>query len=112
MAKHYSTASTLSAGILAFLVVCAANISQPRATSAQEKSEFTVVLVDAGNNKLEVLKELRALAALSLKEAKDLVDGETKTIKGRITKDDAARIKIGLEKLGAKVEVIAMSPGQ
>jgi len=72
---------------------------------AEEKSEFTVVLVSAGEKKIEVIKEVRALTGLGLKEAKDLVEGAPKTVKESVAKDEAAKIKATLEKVGAKVEL-------
>ena len=70
---------------------------------AEEKTEFTVVLTDAGANKINVIKEVRALTGLGLKEAKDLVEGAPKTVKEGVTKDDADKMKKQLEAAGAKV---------
>ena len=75
------------------------------AAAAEEKTEFTVVLAGAGEKKIEVIKEVRALTGLGLKEAKDLVEGAPKTVKDGASKDDAAKIKAQLEKVGAKVEL-------
>jgi len=75
------------------------------AAAAEEKTEFTVVLASAGDKKIEVIKEVRALTGLGLKEAKDLVEGAPKTIKESVTKDEANKIKATLEKVGAKVEL-------
>jgi large subunit ribosomal protein L7/L12 len=75
------------------------------AAAAEEKTEFTVVLVAAGDKKIEVIKEVRALTGLGLKEAKDLVEGAPKTVKEGVSKDDAAKMKATLEKVGAKVEL-------
>ena len=75
------------------------------AAAAEEKTEFTVVLAGAGEKKIEVIKEVRALTGLGLKEAKDLVEGAPKTVKEGVTKDEAAKIKATLEKVGAKVEL-------
>ncbi len=75
------------------------------AAAAEEKTEFTVVLVAAGEKKIEVIKEVRALTGLGLKEAKDLVEGAPKTVKEGVAKDEAAKIKATLEKVGAKVEL-------
>ncbi len=72
---------------------------------AEEKTEFTVVLAGAGTNKIAVIKELRALTSLGLKEAKDLVDGAPKTIKEGASKKEADEIKAKLEAAGAKVEL-------
>jgi large subunit ribosomal protein L7/L12 len=75
------------------------------AAAAEEKTEFTVVLASAGDKKIEVIKEVRALTGLGLKEAKDLVEGAPKTVKEGASKDEAAKIKTTLEKVGAKVEL-------
>ncbi len=75
------------------------------AAPAEEKTEFTVVLAAAGDKKIEVIKEVRALTGLGLKEAKDLVEGAPKTVKEGVNKDEAAKIKTTLEKVGAKVEL-------
>jgi len=75
------------------------------AAPAEEKTEFTVVLAAAGDKKIEVIKEVRALTGLGLKEAKDLVEGAPKTVKEGVNKDEAAKIKATLEKVGAKVEL-------
>ena len=73
--------------------------------AAEEKTEFTVVLASAGDKKIEVIKEVRALTGLGLKEAKDLVEGAPKTVKEGVAKDEADKIKATLEKVGAKVEL-------
>jgi large subunit ribosomal protein L7/L12 len=75
------------------------------AAAAEEKTDFTVVLASAGDKKIEVFKEVRALTGLGLKEAKDLVEGAPKTVKEGVNKDEAAKIKATLEKVGAKVEL-------
>lgn len=75
------------------------------AAAAEEKSTFTVVLAAAGANKIGVIKELRTITTLGLKEAKDLVDGAPKTIKEGATKDEADKIKKQLEAAGAKIEL-------
>ena len=73
--------------------------------AAEEKTDFTVVLASAGEKKIEVIKEVRALTGLGLKEAKDLVEGAPKTVKEGVAKDEANKIKATLEKVGAKVEL-------
>jgi len=73
--------------------------------AAAEKAEFTVVLMAAGEKKINVIKEVRAITSLGLKEAKDLVEGAPKTVKEGINKDEAAKIKKQLEEAGATVEV-------
>ena len=75
------------------------------APAAEEKTEFTVVLAAVGDKKIEVIKEVRALTGLGLKEAKDLVEGAPKPVKEGVNKDEAAKIKATLEKVGAKVEL-------
>jgi len=75
------------------------------AAPAEEKTEFTVVLAAAGEKKIEVIKEVRALTGLGLKEAKDLVEGAPKPVKEGVAKDEAEKIKAQLEKAGAKVEL-------
>ncbi len=75
------------------------------AAPAEEKTAFDVVLQDGGANKINVIKEVRALTGLGLKEAKDLVEGAPKTVKEGVTKDEAAKMKDVLEKAGAKVQV-------
>jgi len=73
--------------------------------AAEEKTEFNVVLADAGSNKINVIKEVRAVTSLGLKEAKDLVEGAPKAVKEGITKEEAEEIKKKLEAAGAKVEI-------
>ena len=73
--------------------------------AAEEKTEFTVVLTDKGASPINVIKEVRAITGLGLKEAKDLVEGAPKTVKEGVTKDEAAEIKKKIEAAGAKVEV-------
>jgi len=75
------------------------------AAAAEEQTEFTVVLASAGDKKIEVIKEVRAITGLGLKEAKDLVEGAPKPLKEGVSKDDANKIKETLEKVGAKVEL-------
>ena len=75
------------------------------AAPVAEKTEFTVVLMEAGGNKIGVIKEVRAITGLGLKEAKDLVDGAPKNVKEDVSKDEANKMKEQLEKAGAKVEL-------
>jgi large subunit ribosomal protein L7/L12 len=75
------------------------------AAPAAEKTEFTVVLASAGDKKINVIKEIRAITGLGLKEAKDLVEGAPKEVKADVSKDEAAKIKKQLEDAGAKVEL-------
>lgn len=89
----------------AAVAVAAAPGAGGGAAAAEEKTEFTVVLASAGDKKIEVIKEVRAVTGLGLKEAKDLVEGAPKTVKEGVSKDEAAKIKATLEKVGAKVEL-------
>jgi large subunit ribosomal protein L7/L12 len=75
------------------------------AAPAEEKDEFDVVLAAAGDKKINVIKEVRGITGLGLKEAKDLVEGAPKTVKEAVSKDEANKIKEALEKAGAKVEL-------
>jgi large subunit ribosomal protein L7/L12 len=75
------------------------------AAPVEEKTEFTVVLAAAGEKKIEVIKEIRAITGLGLKEAKDLVEGAPKNVKEAVSKDEADKVKAQLEKAGAKVEL-------
>jgi len=86
-------------------VAAAAAAPAAAAAAAVEKTEFTVVLVDAGDKKINVIKEVRAITGLGLKEAKDLVEGAPKEVKADVNKDEAAKIKKQLEDAGAKVEL-------
>ncbi|MEN3931755.1 50S ribosomal protein L7/L12 [Microvirga sp. W0021] len=75
------------------------------AAAAEEKSEYNVILAAAGDKKIEVIKEVRGITGLGLKEAKDLVEGAPKPVKEGVAKDEAEKIKAALEKVGAKVEL-------
>jgi large subunit ribosomal protein L7/L12 len=86
-------------------VAVAAAPSAGGAAAAEEKTEFTVVLTDGGANKINVIKEARALTGLGLKEAKDLVEAAPKTVKEGVTKDEANKMKEALVKAGAKVDI-------
>jgi large subunit ribosomal protein L7/L12 len=86
-------------------VAVAAPAGAAAAAPVEEKTEFTVVLAAVGDKKIEVIKEVRALTGLGLKEAKDLVEGAPKPVKEAVSKDEAAKIKATLEKVGAKVEL-------
>jgi large subunit ribosomal protein L7/L12 len=89
----------------AAVAVAAPGAGGAAAAPVEEKTEFTVVLAAAGDKKIEVIKEVRALTGLGLKEAKDLVEGAPKNVKEGITKDEAEKVKAQLEKAGAKVEL-------
>ncbi len=86
-------------------VAVAAAPGAAAAAPAEEQTEFTVVLAAAGDKKIEVIKEVRGITGLGLKEAKDLVEGAPKPVKEGIAKDEAEKIKATLEKVGAKVEL-------
>lgn len=86
-------------------VAVAAAGAAPGAAPAEEKTQFDVVLTDSGANKINVIKEVRALTGLGLKEAKDLVEGAPKTVKEGVSKDEAAKMKDVLTKAGAKVDI-------
>ena len=92
-------------GVSAAPVAVAAAGGAAPAAAAEEKTEFNVILADAGANKINVIKAVREITALGLKEAKDLVEGAPKAIKEGIGKDEAEDIKKKLEAAGAKVEV-------
>jgi large subunit ribosomal protein L7/L12 len=87
------------------VAVAAAAGGGAAAAPAEEKTEFTVVLAAAGDKKIEVIKEVRAITGLGLKEAKDLVEGAPKTVKEGVNKKDADDMKKKLEAAGAKVEL-------
>ena len=86
-------------------VAAAAGGGAAAAAPAEEKTEFTVVLAAVGEKKIEVIKEVRALTGLGLKEAKDLVEGAPKPVKEGVNKEEAEKVKATLEKVGAKVEL-------
>lgn len=86
-------------------VAVAAVAGAAAAPAAEEKTEFDVILADAGDKKINVIKEVRAITGLGLKEAKDLVEGAPKTVKEGVSKDEAEKIKKVLEEAGAKVQV-------
>ena len=91
-------------GVSAAAPVAAAAAAAP-AAAAEEKTEFNVILTEAGPNKINIIKEVRAITGLGLKEAKDLVEGAPKAVKEHVSKEDAAKIKKLLEDNGAKVDV-------
>jgi large subunit ribosomal protein L7/L12 len=91
--------------VSAAAAVAVAGPAAAAAAPAEEKTEFTVVLSAAGDKKIEVIKEVRAITGLGLKEAKDLVEGAPKPVKEGVNKDEADKIKAQLEKAGAKVEL-------
>ncbi|BBF93108.1 50S ribosomal protein L7/L12 [Blastochloris tepida] len=89
----------------AAVAVAAAPGAAAAAAPVEEKTEFNVILASAGDKKIEVIKEVRAITGLGLKEAKDLVEGAPKPIKEGVGKEEADKIKAQLEKVGAKVEL-------
>jgi large subunit ribosomal protein L7/L12 len=92
-------------GVSAAAAVAAAGPAAAAAAPVEEKTEFTVMLTAAGDKKIEVIKEVRALTGLGLKEAKDLVEGAPKAVKEGVNKEEAEKVKAQLEKAGAKVEL-------
>ena len=93
-------------GVSAAAAVAVAGAAGGAAAAAEEKTEFDVVLAEAGANKINVIKEVRAITGLGLKEAKDLVEGAPKTVKEGAPKEEAESIKAKLEAAGAKVELM------
>jgi large subunit ribosomal protein L7/L12 len=92
-------------GVFAAAAVAVAGPAAAAAAPAEEKTEFTVVLAAAGEKKIEVIKEVRAITGLGLKEAKDLVEGAPKPVKEGVNKEEADKLKAQLEKAGAKIEL-------
>jgi large subunit ribosomal protein L7/L12 len=92
-------------GVSAAAAVAVAAGPAAGAAAAEEQTEFTVILSAVGEKKIEVIKEVRALTGLGLKEAKDLVEGAPKPVKEGVNKEEADKIKATLEKVGAKVEL-------
>ncbi len=92
-------------GVSAAAAVAVAGPAAGPAAAVEEQTEFTVILAAAGDKKIEVIKEVRAITGLGLKEAKDLVEGAPKAVKEAVNKDEAQKIKAALEKVGAKVEL-------
>ena len=96
---------TFGVSAAAATVVAGGGGAAAGAAPAEEKTEFSVVLTDVGGNKINVIKAVREVTSLGLKEAKDLVDGAPKTVKEGVNKDEAAAIKKKFEEAGAKVEI-------
>jgi large subunit ribosomal protein L7/L12 len=86
-------------------VAVAAAAAAPAAAAAEEKTEFDVILLSAGDKKIQVIKEVRAITGLGLKEAKDLVEGAPKPVKEGVNKEEAAKMKAQLEAAGGQVDV-------
>lgn len=93
-------------GVSAAAAVAVAAGPAAAGPAAEEKTEFEVILENGGDKKIEVIKEVRAITNLGLKEAKDLVDGAPKSVKTGVSKDEANKIKEVLEKAGAKVKIV------
>ena len=105
LAKMLEEKWGVSAAAAAPVMVAAAGGAAPAAAAAEEKTEFAVHLVSAGANKINVIKVVREVTSLGLKEAKDLVDGAPKLVKEGVSKEDAAAMKKKFEEAGAQVEV-------
>jgi large subunit ribosomal protein L7/L12 len=105
LVKELETKWGVSAAPVAVAGVAAGGAAAGGAAAAEEKSEFDVVLADAGPSKINVIKAVREITGLGLKEAKDLVEGAPKPVKEGVGKDECAEIKKKLEEAGAKVEV-------
>ena len=100
--ERYGVSAAPAAGMM---MAAAPAAGAAPAAAAEEQTEFTVILADVGANKIPVIKVVRELTGLGLKEAKDLVDGAPKTLKEGVSKEDAAKMKAALEEQGATVEV-------
>ena len=105
LVKKMEEAFGVSAAAAAPVMVAGGGAAAGGGAPAEEKTEFAVVLTDVGANKINVIKAVREVTSLGLKEAKDLVDGAPKTVKEGVNKDEAAAIKKKFEEAGAKVEV-------
>ena len=92
-------------GVSAAAPVAMMAAAGPSAEAAEEKDEFDVILIAVGDKKIQVIKEVRAITNLGLKEAKDLVEGAPKPIKEAVTKDEAAKIKEQIENVGGQVDI-------
>jgi large subunit ribosomal protein L7/L12 len=105
LVKKMEEAFGVSAAAAAPVVVAGGAAAGAAGAAAEEKTEFSVVLTEVGANKINVIKAVREVTSLGLKEAKDLVDGAPKTVKEGVGKDEAATIKKKFEEAGAKVEI-------
>ena len=103
--KKFEDRYGVTAAAPAAAVAAAAPAAAAPAAAAEEQTEFTAVLTEVGPNKIPVIKVVRELTGLGLKEAKDLVDASPKAVKEGVTKDEAEKIKAALEEQGAKVEI-------
>ncbi|MEK7749739.1 MAG: 50S ribosomal protein L7/L12 [Planctomycetota bacterium] len=105
LVKAFEQKFGVSAAAVAAVPAGTAVAAESKASAAEEKSAFEVILKDGGANKIQVIKAVRAETNLGLKEAKDLVEGAPKTVKEGVSKEDAEKIKKALEAAGAKVEI-------
>ena len=105
LVKRLESELGVSAAAAAPVMVAGGGGAAAAAAPAEEKTEFTVVLTEVGTNKINVIKVVREVTSLGLKEAKDLVEGAPKPVKEGVNKDEAAAIKKKFEEVGAKVEV-------
>jgi large subunit ribosomal protein L7/L12 len=105
LVKRLESELGVSAAAAAPVMVAGGGGAAAAAAPAEEKTEFTVVLTEVGTNKINVIKVVREVTSLGLKEAKDLVEGAPKPVKEGVNKDEAATIKKKFEEVGAKVEV-------
>ena len=105
LVKKMEEAFGVSAAAAAPMMVAGGGAAAGGGAPAEEKTEFAVVLTEVGANKINVIKAVREVTSLGLKEAKDLVDGAPKTVKEGVNKDEAASIKKKFEEAGAKVEI-------
>jgi large subunit ribosomal protein L7/L12 len=105
LVKRLESELGVSAAAAAPVVVAAGGGAGAAAAPAEEKTEFTVVLTEVGTNKINVIKVVREVTSLGLKEAKDLVEGAPKPVKEGVNKDEAAGIKKKFEEVGAKVDI-------
>ncbi len=105
LVKRLESELGVSAAAAAPVMVAGGGGAAAAAAPAEEKTEFTVVLTEVGGNKINVIKVVREVTSLGLKEAKDLVEGAPKPVKEAVNKDEAAAIKKKFEEVGAKVEV-------
>jgi len=105
LVKAFEAEFGVSAAVAMPVAAPAATGASPAAPAEEEQTEFDVVLKSAGNNKIQVIKVVRELTGLGLKEAKDLVDNAPKPVKEKIKKEEAAEVKKKLEEVGAEVEI-------
>ena len=103
--KEFETRYGISAAMAAPVMMAGAGAAQAEAKPAEEKTSFNVILKDVGSQKIQVIKVVREVTNLGLKEAKDFVDGVPKTLKEGVTKDEAEAIKAKLAEVGATVEI-------